>query len=166
MSLSGNVRRLRDPLGNDLGGYRYTAFGEAYPADAGTPAPLIDQPLQWKARWFSPLAGGIYDVRAREWSPGLGLFMSIDEYQYDKGTALGLRGSMWSWAGQSPARYADPSGNGITACLQACFRDYKEDRKNWGSSVAAVLYRWCCESCFIAEQVCAPEGACNVGSVK
>ena len=31
VDLAGNVRRLRDTSGNDLGGYRYTAFGEAYP---------------------------------------------------------------------------------------------------------------------------------------
>jgi hypothetical protein len=28
LDLAGNVRRLREPGGNDLGGYRYTAFGD------------------------------------------------------------------------------------------------------------------------------------------
>ena len=72
VDLAGNVRRIRDPLGDDLGGYRYTAFGELYAADAATPAPSITQPLQWKGRWASSLAGGVYDVRARQWSPGPG----------------------------------------------------------------------------------------------
>src|SRR3984957_19488087 len=75
VDLAGNVRRLRDINGNDLGGYRYSAFGIGYPADAGTPAAAIQQPLQWKARWASSLAGGVYDVRARQWSPGMAAFL-------------------------------------------------------------------------------------------
>jgi hypothetical protein len=48
VDLAGNVRRLRDASGADLGGYRYTAFGQAFAADAQTPAAAIDQPLRWK----------------------------------------------------------------------------------------------------------------------
>jgi hypothetical protein len=72
IDLAGNVRRLRDATGADLGGYRYTAFGEMYAADATTPAPSVSQRMQWKARWVSTLAGGLYDVRARQWAPALG----------------------------------------------------------------------------------------------
>jgi hypothetical protein len=46
VDLAGNVRRLRDASGVDLGGYRYTAFGAAFAADAQTLAPPVDQPLR------------------------------------------------------------------------------------------------------------------------
>jgi RHS repeat-associated protein len=120
VDLAGSVRRLRDPLGNDLGGYRYTAFGQAYPADAATPTPLIDQPLQWKARWFSPLAGGIYDVRARQWSPALGAFLQVDLLEkQDKNSTL------WGWPNQSPVRFRDPTGR--DACSD-CTDTYNKAR--------------------------------------
>ena len=46
VDLAGNVRRLRDAGGADLGGYRYTAFGAAFGVDPQTPAPAMDQPLR------------------------------------------------------------------------------------------------------------------------
>jgi RHS repeat-associated protein len=105
VDLAGNVRRIRDINGNDLGGYRYTAFGELYAADADTPAPSLEQPLQWKGRWFNSLAGGIYDIRARQWSPGMGVFLQIDEFEeHDSNSTL------WAWGNQNPARFLDPSG--------------------------------------------------------
>jgi hypothetical protein len=106
VDLAGNVRRIRDVNGNDLGGYRYTAFGEEYPADATTPAPSISQPLQWKGRWASSLAGGIYDVRARQWSPGMGAFTAIDEFTFKhEATTLG------GWPYQNPSRFRDHRGH-------------------------------------------------------
>ncbi len=106
VDLAGNVRRLRDSSGNDLGGYRYTAFGQAFPADATTPAPAVNQPWQWKGRWFEPVAGGLYEMRARWWSPAVGAFLSVDEYAYhDRNSTL------WGWPGQNPVRWRDPSGH-------------------------------------------------------
>jgi len=105
VDLAGNVRRLRDTHGNDLGGYRYTAFGEEYATDADTPPASVTQPLQWKGRWASTLAGGIYDIRARQWSPGMGVFLQVDEFEYhDRGSTL------WGWGGQSPVAKPDPAG--------------------------------------------------------
>jgi len=68
-------------------------------------ATSITQPLRWKGRWFSPVAGGLYDVRARQWSPELGVFLSVDEYRYHDS-----KSTLWGWPNQNPARYADPSG--------------------------------------------------------
>ncbi len=100
--LAGNVRRLRAPGGGDLGGYRYSAFGKTL-EDTAT----VTQSLRWKGRWYSQVAGGIYDVRARQWSPQLGSFLTIDEFAYhDPKTTL------WGWPGQNPVRYADPAGRG------------------------------------------------------
>jgi RHS repeat-associated protein len=108
LDLAGNVRRVRDSSGADLGGYRYNAFGGAFAADAQTPAPAIDQPLRWKGRWFEAVAGGVYDMRARWWSPQMGAFLSIDEYAYhDRNSTLG------GWGNQNPIRWSDPSGHDI-----------------------------------------------------
>jgi RHS repeat-associated protein len=104
LDLAGNVRGLRASGGADLGGYRYTAFGETV-EDTTT----ITQPLRWKGRWFSPVAGGIYDVRARQWSPEIGAFLTVDEYTY-----LRPESTLWSWPRQSPTRFADPSGHDLT----------------------------------------------------
>jgi RHS repeat-associated protein len=100
--LSGNVRRLRAPGGADLGGYRYSVFGKTL-EDTTT----VVQPHRWKARWASDAAGGIYDVRARQWSPQLGAFLSIDEFRFHDPNA-----TLWGWPGQNPIRFADPFGRG------------------------------------------------------
>ncbi len=116
LDLIGNVRRLRGgpvlppplsnlpPLPTDLGGYKYTAFGKGLPADAGTPAPYLVQPLRWQARWIDGDTGN-YDFRNRVWSPDLAAFLSPDEFRYLSGT-----GTLWSWPGQNPMRWRDPSG--------------------------------------------------------
>ncbi len=65
----------------------------------------ITQPLRWKARWFSPVAGGTYDVRARQWSPELGVFLGIDEFRFRS-----KRTTLWGWPGQNPMRFGDPKG--------------------------------------------------------
>jgi RHS repeat-associated protein len=104
VDLAGNVRRLRGPAGEDLGGYRYTAFGKAYPTDATTPAAQLDQPLRWKGRWFNALTG-LYDMRARLWSPELAVFMCGDEIGL-----LRVESTLWGWPGQNPLRYRDPTG--------------------------------------------------------
>ena len=116
VDLAGNVRRIRDINGVDLGGYRYSAFGESYPADATTPAPSIQQPLQWKGRWASTLAGGIYDVRARQWSPALGVFLQVDEFAFQSS-----RTTPWGWPSQNPVRFRDPRGRGICDYLPSWF---------------------------------------------
>ena len=115
----GNVRRLRsgDQCGTgfteadcDLGGYAYTVFGKTLPADEATPAPELDgdpfnQPLRWQGRWYTDLAGGLYDIRNRWWSPEIGAFLQADEFVY-----LSRTGTLWSWPGQNPVRWRDPSG--------------------------------------------------------
>ena len=95
LSWGRSSRRRR--LTSNPGLYRYTAFGESYPADATTPAPSITQPLQWKGRWFSSLAGGIYDVRARQWSPGMGAFLEIDLLEMENPTSTLWGYGDWSF---------------------------------------------------------------------
>lgn len=109
----GNVRRLRRPDGSDAGGYRYSAFGQLSGNDAVTPAPAISQSLQWKARWHDTDFLDLYDVRARQWSPELGAFLSIDGFAFHDPTS-----TLWGWPNQNPIRYRDPSGH-CAACIGA-----------------------------------------------
>ena len=127
----GNVRRLRGaqrffagaisspppdplpepplPLPTDLGGYKYTAFGRLLPPDAGTPTPTalgqaLSQPMRWQGRWFEEETG-LYDFRNRVWSPELGASLSPDEFGF-----FHTEGTLWSWPGQNPIRWRDPTG--------------------------------------------------------
>src|SRR5688500_13088661 len=62
--------------------------------------------MRWQGRWYYQyLGGGIYDFRARVWSPALGSFLQPDEFGY-----LTPTGTLWSWPGQNPYRWRDPSG--------------------------------------------------------
>ena len=106
LDLAGNVSGLRGPSGTNFGAYRYSAFGQTL-VDTTT----IIQSLRWKGRWHSSIAGGIYDVRARQWAPELGLFTSIDAYAWHDG-----RTTLWGWPGQNPIAFSDPTGEGRSEC--------------------------------------------------
>src|SRR6478736_3880494 len=109
----GNVRHLHtDPAVHgslatgDLGGYSYTAFGKTIaPSDVGgVAAPVgVTQPFRWQGKRL--IAPNLYDSRARVWSAELGAFLQPDEYVF-----LGRSGTLWSWPGQNPFRWRDPSG--------------------------------------------------------
>jgi RHS repeat-associated protein len=92
--------------GADVDGYRYTAFGQTK-EDTAT----LAQPLRWQARWHSTLNGvEVYDVRARQWAPEIGTFLSIDDYGYFSPST-----TLWGWPGMSPEKYRDPTGRGPIA---------------------------------------------------
>jgi RHS repeat-associated protein len=132
VDVAGNVRGLRASGGASLGGYRYSAFGQTLEDST-----LINQPLRWKGRWFSPIAGGTYDVRARQWSPELGIFLVIDEFEYHD-----RKSTLWGWSNQNPLRFRDPSGrDGGDQCM-ICPKDDPE-----------------CGTCFHGKAVCLE--ACN-----
>src|SRR5688572_6192487 len=46
-----------------------------------------------------------FPSRSRVWSPELGSFLEADEFGF-----LTRTGTLWSWPGQNPLRYRDPSG--------------------------------------------------------
>ena len=117
---TGNVRHLHagqrfsedHPDGNDpdytgdLGGYAYTAFGKRLAASdvGGLPPPAgFPQPFTWQGK--RGLGGNLYYSRARIWSADLGAFLQPDQYVF-----LTPGGTLWSWPGQNPFRWADPSG--------------------------------------------------------
>src|SRR4051812_33709494 len=77
----------------------------------GVPPPVsISQPFQWQGKRL--MGPGLYDSRARVWSADLGAFLQPDEYGY-----LTRGGTLWSWPGQNPYRWRDPSGRGAAGDL-------------------------------------------------
>jgi len=57
--------------------------------------------------WRFDLGAGneLYDARARMWSPKLGTFLSVDEYDFHDPTS-----TLWGWPNQNPVGFSDPSG--------------------------------------------------------
>ena len=109
LDLAGNVRRVRGAHGEDYGGYRYTAFGQTVEdtATSQLAALNLENRLRWKGRPRQVFGGTeVYDMRARQWAPELGTFLSVDEYAFHD-----ARSTLWGWPGQNPLRYADPSGH-------------------------------------------------------
>jgi hypothetical protein len=129
LDVIGNVRRLRagkyagetagrPPLPADLGGYEYLAFGKAVTGAGAPAAPRVpdvttgslvafNQFLRWQARPFVDRAGGVYDFRSRWWSVETATFLEPDGYGY-----LQRPGTLWSWPGQNPFKWRDPTGQG------------------------------------------------------
>ena len=68
------------------------------------------QPFRWQGRLL--IAQGLYDFRARLFSTELGAFLQPDEYQF-----LSRGGTLWSWPGQNPFKWRDPSGRGAAEVL-------------------------------------------------
>ena len=65
-----------------------------------------DPTLRWKGRPRQVFGGTeVYDMRARQWVPEMGAFLSIDELAYQD-----ARSTLWGWPRQNPVRYRDPSG--------------------------------------------------------
>ena len=102
----GNVRRVHagasasDPtFKGDQGGLSYSAFGKTYTSTITTSTPFGWQGHQQLGSL------NLYDFRARIWSSDLGSFLQPDEYVF-----LGHTGTLWSWPGQNPFRWRDPSG--------------------------------------------------------
>lgn len=104
LDLAGNVRALRKTDATSVWTYQYEAFGREITTSNPPPPILADQPLRWKARWWDSFTG-LYDVRARQWSPAIGSFTSIDEF-----VAFDPRSTAWAWGSENPVRDIDPSG--------------------------------------------------------
>ena len=111
----GNVRRLHGDASpstwsGEQGGYSYTAFGKTIaasePGGVAPPSSELTQPFQWQGKRL--MAPGLYDSRARVWSAELGAFLQPDEYVF-----LTRSGTLWSWPGQNPFKWRDPSGRAM-----------------------------------------------------
>jgi RHS repeat-associated protein len=141
---TGNVRHLHagqrfseeNPDGNDpdytgdLGGYAYSAFGKRLPASdvGGLAPPGFSQPFTWQGK--RQLSENLYYSRARIWSADLGVFLQPDQYAY-----LSRGGTLWSWPGQNPFRWADPSGRALSSRFDEGSR-FLGDAAGWLASNA------------------------------
>jgi RHS repeat-associated protein len=115
----------------DLGGYAYSAFGKRLPASevGGLPPPAgFSQPFTWQGK--RGLGGNLYYSRARIWSADLGVFLQPDQYAY-----LRRGGTLWSWPGQNPFRWADPSGRALAGRFDEGSR-FLGDAAGWLASNA------------------------------
>jgi len=150
LDLAGNVRGLRASGGASLGQYRYSAFGQTVEDTTS-----ITQSLRWKGRWFSAVAGGTYDVRARQWSPELGIFLSVDEFDYQDDKSI-----PWGWPGMSPVRYRDLTGHGYPSpeCIKRIRKGCEQGCKGACVSGACVA---ACVAIAIADESIGSGGYCN-----
>jgi RHS repeat-associated protein len=93
----------------------------------------VDQPLRWKARWWSEHSR-LYDVRARQWSPEIGSFTSIDEFAYHR-----RRHTLWGWPGMSPIMWRDPWGRDYESTgLEGWFLRNADDMMEIAGGVAVA----------------------------
>jgi RHS repeat-associated protein len=69
------------------------------------PGGTISANLEFTWQGKRLIGTNLYDSRARVWSADLGVFLQPDEYGF-----LTRTGTLWSWPGQNPFRWRDPSG--------------------------------------------------------
>jgi RHS repeat-associated protein len=56
--------------------------------------------------WHLEVGGTeLYDARARVWSPALGSFLAVDEFDFQDPAS-----TLWAWPNQNPITFSDPSG--------------------------------------------------------
>ncbi len=102
--LSGNMVFITDDTGAVAAKFSYTPFGEVLDRTIGNPA--CDIPIGF-AGAFGVLRepNGLYYMNARYYDPTVGRFLSEDP--------LGLGGgdlTLYSYAGNNPVVFVDPSG--------------------------------------------------------
>ena len=113
--LLGSVRLVTDPTGAVIGAGAYDVWGNARPnpdSAAGTGATLLagltgSQPFGFAGQYLDAGAG-TYDMRAREYDPTQGLFLTQDPQPYDPQVPVTL--DPYEYAGETPTGATDPSG--------------------------------------------------------
>ena len=130
----------RGDVSHEVASYSYSAFGKLLgPTDPG--GSTSEPPLfGWQGKRL--IANNLYDSRARVWSADLGAFLQPDEYGY-----LTRGGTLWSWPGQNPYRWRDPSGRdgvgaaavGVLDALAALSPSFAGVARATGPYAAALL---------------------------
>jgi RHS repeat-associated protein len=103
----GSIRLLTDANGQTANQYEYDSYGQRLTAVESAP-----QPFAWKGREWVP-GPDLYFNRARFYDPQLGRFTSEDPLGYDGNTS-----NFYSFVGNSPPNWNDPSGLAAAAAIQ------------------------------------------------
>jgi RHS repeat-associated protein len=98
----GSVRNLTDATGNVTDSYTYGAFGTLLQQMGATP-----NAFRYTAQQFDSLTG-LYNMRARNYSPADGRFTTRDPAPVDLGNPVEL--NRYGYARNNPINFSDPSG--------------------------------------------------------
>ncbi|MED1919519.1 polymorphic toxin-type HINT domain-containing protein, partial [Bacillus thuringiensis] len=123
----GDVVKIKAPNGNVLNTYDYDIWGNLI---ADKVKETISNPFMYAGEMFDK-ESGFYYLRARYYDPKIGRFISEDTYKGQVDNPLTL--NRYTYTGNNPLRYIDPSGHCFTEtsqtfCKQAA--DYIEKDAN------------------------------------
>ena len=132
----GNVTLLTDENGDDVGRYRYDAFGNTLESSGSRAA---ENPYRFSTKELHG-ASGLYDFGFRFYSPGLGRWINRDPIEEDGGVNL------YQFNYNSPTNYVDPDGRlPIIVVIVVAYRiydaygtamDVKETWETWNDPCA------------------------------
>ena len=97
---NGNVTLLTNSAGQDVGHYRYGAFGNTLEAEGPRAG---ENPYRFSTKELHA-ASGLYDFGLRFYSPGMGRWMNRDPLEEEGGVNL------YAMVGNDPINNADPYG--------------------------------------------------------
>jgi RHS repeat-associated protein len=104
----GSTRLVTDSVGSAVGTYTFDPYGRLLQSSGAIVTPLL------YCGQYRDAESGLYYLRAREYDPGTGQFISRDP-------VAGLTLEPYSYAHDSPANFVDPSGLwGISGCFWVC----------------------------------------------
>jgi RHS repeat-associated protein len=110
----GSVRGLIDSTGTNTDKYTFNAYGELTNSSGA-----IDNSYRYTGQQFDALTG-LYSLRARYYSPGLGRFLSRDTMEF--GLNDPTENNRYNYARSNPVSYSDPSGNNALAEWKAMWQ--------------------------------------------
>ena len=117
----GDVTGLTDATGNVIKSYEYDAFGVEK-----NPDPNDTNVFRYCGEYFDKETGTIY-LRARYYDPGIGRFITEDSYWGKDNDPLSL--NLYTYCGNNPIYYFDPSGHEVT------YADKTAVRQGWITEV-------------------------------
>jgi RHS repeat-associated protein len=130
----GSVVELSDSSGSSIESYRYSPYGEANGRGGD---PEADSPLGNSLRYagqYLDSGTDLYDMRAREYDPGVGIFLEVDPIEAAAGDpSVGV----YVYVDDRPTVEVDPSGecplqNKRTACMKNWLKWGKSGSSSFG----------------------------------
>jgi len=110
---TGSVRLLFDSAGSIVAEYEYDAFGNVLSKTGG-----VDNSYMFHGEWMDKDLG-LYYLRARWYSPEIGRFMSMDEFERNTEQPISL--NKYLSFNEDPVNKQDPSGYWYTVGMMITF---------------------------------------------